>query len=52
MKYIAPLLAVLAPVLAIFAPAIQAFVSAHPFVGIIAGALATLAAAFAPQPHK
>lgn len=52
MKYVAPVAAVVAAALSAFSPDIQSLVASHPALAGVFGALAVLAAAFAPQPKQ
>lgn len=52
LKYLAPAGAVLGFALTAFADPIQVFIAAHPVYTGLFAAIAALAAAVAPQPHK
>ena len=51
-KSLPSVLAILTGLAAVFAPQIQDVVSAHPAVASVLGALAVIAAHFAPPPHQ
>ncbi len=51
-KLATPTVAFATTIAAIFHPQIQDFITTHPTLAVIVGGIATIAATFAPQPHK
>ena len=52
MKYLPSVVAALVALLGVFADPVQGFVSAHPAVSTVLGALMAILAHLAPQPQK